>query len=97
MGVPTSTALSKPVITAEVKDFHPRPKTANMTTTNKIKPKNPMLEVLSKVSYKDLYQFWYSKSHCKKVTILVDLEDHDALIHSLSANHPFHLKYSSHL
>jgi hypothetical protein len=28
-----------------VKVFHPRPKTANMTTINKIKPKNPILKV----------------------------------------------------
>jgi hypothetical protein len=39
IGVPTSTALSKPLVTPEVKVFHPRPNTANMITTNKIKPK----------------------------------------------------------
>jgi hypothetical protein len=45
MGVPISTALSKPVITPEEKVFHPRPNMAKTITTNKIKPNNPILYV----------------------------------------------------
>ena len=39
IGVPTSTALSNPVITPAEKVFHPKPIMAKMTAINKIKPK----------------------------------------------------------
>ena len=52
IGVPTSTAFSKPVITPEEKVCHPRPNTANMITINKMKPNKPILNLYTKTSYK---------------------------------------------
>jgi hypothetical protein len=37
IGVPTSIALSNPAISPEEKVFHPKPNTANMIATNKMK------------------------------------------------------------
>ncbi|MGC1131760.1 MAG: hypothetical protein WA941_02965 [Nitrososphaeraceae archaeon] len=57
IGVPTSTAFSKPVITPEEKVCHPRPNTAKMITTNKMKPNKPILDVYTKTSYKIYINF----------------------------------------
>lgn len=43
IGVPTSTALSKPMITPEVKVSHPKPITAKMITITKKSVKNLIL------------------------------------------------------
>jgi hypothetical protein len=37
IGVPTSIALSNPAMSPEEKVFHPKPNTANMIATNKMK------------------------------------------------------------